>query len=319
MRHGWKEVGICQVKFLFLLIACFMAASLSDGCDSGAGQGIPTPRLSALTQEQARSLAAFARRMMVEDQDTGELVSVAWSMVNWCCEERAMALQFALASAPESLTGEAAVMRGGEVGPEYMEELMDRHRFDFAVINLTGPLAAYQTIVHPDGYPLGGDPQRVFWPVHHGVVLNVEGTLKVIDLSVSDEPLAVSDWVSFFIAQDALCAQLDDTTFQRVYAYWQAVMMGWDAPEGPPVRCGYTITPAFTWRWDQAPLYDVLSGVPQTLAVQTGAFVTMLSDSYGIHPEPDIIPWFTSLYEAKTIQDVCLWVDLPFCSSGSVP
>ncbi len=283
-------------------------------CHNDSSDGSPvTPRLSPIQRDEALVLAAFARNAVVEDDETGDEYPIAWSMVNWCCEERTLSLQYALARALRSGMGAPVVMRTQELSSDHILGLVTGDPLPFASINLAGPLACEQTILEPGGAPVEGDPQRLFWHIHHAVAMNVDGQLMVLDLSMADEPVSIQAWISSFVQDASACRHLGDPDFQKVEAYWRCVMSGMDPGPEPPCECAYTITPAFTWRFDQDVLVEAIQGVPPTLVVQSGAFTTLMQDSYGVDVSRDDIPRYLSLYEAKTMEDVCTWVDLPFC------
>lgn len=127
-----------------------------DAGDSGAGPdgGIPqVPELKPVSREVAVRLGGYARRLMVRAVDH-EPCPVAWAFVNWNCQERALALQWAIATADPSLAGDPPTMDEEELTQERIQQVADNPSFDVGCINLTGPMVAEQFFVHP--VELGG-------------------------------------------------------------------------------------------------------------------------------------------------------------------
>ena len=292
-------------------------ASAADGHADGAGAdaaGVQVPALRSFTAAEATALGAAARRLRVVPAG-GAPRPMAWAMVNVSCQERALALEYAIATAAESAaaTGpEATALDEGALTAEAALALGDRAADVVAAINVTGPLVTQQTLVLPDGTEVFGERERYFWPYHHGAVLSVDGTPRVIDLSVGDTPIPIDDWLRGFVDPAFPCFLMEQEEFQTVWVYWLAAFSNFVPGARPERACGYTITPIFTFRWDHEPQAEVLVHAPPALVVQLGSLATTLSGHGVTLPEEDL-PDVVSRYTALTTGDVCEWGDLIFC------
>ena len=103
-----KNIQICSA-----LALCFMLANCTReaGNDSTGpadetpeiGQNknqLPLPSLKPVTTAKARLIAAYGRKLQNRPIRTEPQVPTAWSMVNVQCQDRAKALQWALAEPP---------------------------------------------------------------------------------------------------------------------------------------------------------------------------------------------------------------------------
>jgi hypothetical protein len=181
-----------------------------------------------------------------------------------------------------------------------------------ATINVAGPLVTDQTLILPDGTALE-PPHSYYWAYHHAAVINVDRELQVIDLSLGDEPIPIEDWVSGFVEPSIECNWMDEEEFANVWTYWNAAFANL-VPEEPPARtCGYTITPIFTFRWDQEPLAEVVTNAPSTMLVLLGGLETLLGE-HDVSLPREQLPLVTSSYAPLSVTDVCEWNDLIFCS-----
>jgi hypothetical protein len=297
-----------MIKCLFLILLCIGIIGCSDDSDSD----VPVPKLTPITFQEARDFMAHARTMQTQTA-TGEPRPVAWSMANWCCEERAMAVEYAAAEAKIPFNEEPVILRETDITDAHVTELVENPGIDIATINITGPLIAEQTFVDPDGKPVAGDPWPLAWSYHHAAVVNVDGEFMVIDLSIGDEPLTIDDWAHSFIPEDVECHLMDEEDYQKVWSYWLSVFSNFELPRRPSRICGYTITPIFRYRWDQEPVVDQLRWTPSTLETQCDGFKNILADDYGFIIEDGQVPFFTSLYDAKPEEILCEWMDLSYC------
>lgn len=285
----------------------------AEDMDEPDGPEPPVPPLRPVTEEEAAALGAYARRLHVL---TGGVLSAnAWSMINTSCQERALALEYALAAAETPLGDQPPPMSEDELTAERIGELAANPAFDSASINITGPLVAEQTLVLPDGTSPTGDPISVTWPYHHGVVISVNGELRVLDLSVGDEPMPIDAWAHGFVDPAVPCFHMDEDEYNLVWGYWLAVHNSWVPDERPERLCGYTLTPVFTWRWDQDPLVDAIRFTPGTMLVQFEGFKTVLRTSYGITLADEEIPLVTSIYAPLPESVLCEWMDLAYCDT----
>ena len=292
----------------------------SDGDSAPDTDDPQVPELTPIASEVALQLGSYVRRLKVRAADH-DPYPVAWAFVNVSCEERALALEWAIATADPSLDGDPQTMDEAELTRERIQEVADNPSFDVASINITGPMVAEQYFIQPDGTEVGEMPFTLFWTYHHGAALNVDGTIKVLDLSQGDEPIDIDTWYSALVEPDVECFPMGNKEWQDVWIYWNSVLNGFELPPEPNRLCGYTITPMFKMRWDLPIQFDQLGWTPSTMEVQTLAFMTTLSDGrYGYDLEIPIsdVPFFTSRYVGKPFLEVCVWEPTYiFCSKSN--
>jgi hypothetical protein len=277
---------------------------------------LPVPTLAPMDSATAVKLAGFVRGLKTVAAG-GEPTPVAWAFVNWNCQERALALEYAIATADPTLEGEPPLMDELLLTPEHLEEVAANPAFGVGAINVTGPLVAEQIFVRPDGTDVEGEPYGVFWTYHHAAAVNVDGTFKVMDLSVGDEPLAIDEWLSGFVEAGIECPHLADDAWWAAWVYWNSMTMGFELPPEPEYLCGYTITPMFTTKWDQEIQVDQAKWTPSTMETQFGGFVNVLKDpsfGYDYEPAPEEVPLITSRYTALPFSVLCEWNEtFPWC------
>lgn len=282
----------------------------TDPIDSGAE--IQIPALRAFTLGEATELGARARELQVVTVE-GESTRVGWSMVNASCEDRCVALEYALAVLATATNDDPVVMAEAELTPEAVLDVAERGADVVASINVAGPLVTEQSLWLPDGSAVSGDPEHYFWPYHHGAVLLVDRALRVLDLSLGDEPVIIEEWTSGFVDPSIECVPMDEEEFQEVWIYWNAAFNNFVPGERPARPCGYTITPIFTFRWDQEPLTDFVRTAPRTMVVQFGGLESLLG-LHGVELLPEQVPHVLSSYTPLSEAEVCEWNDLVFCS-----
>jgi hypothetical protein len=274
------------------------------------------PELRPVTEAEAANLGAYARQLHTVANVSGP-TPVGWSMVNQACQDRAIALEYALAAAGDPLEAEPPPMVDTELTIDRIADLAAAPRYDVASINATGPLVTFQSFRMPDSTPMPGDPDMWYWAYHHGVVLNVEGELRVMDLSVGDAPLPIATWLQGFVAPGIECELLPEAEYQAVWIYWNAAFGNFDPGARPVPLCAYTVTPMFTFRSDQTSttLADFIASVPSTMQVQLGALATWIGSEHQTTLLEAELPAVTSLYQAGTEQDVCDLVAPIYCQT----
>lgn len=310
-----------------LAAGCEGAVGAGGGADSGADAVVSgdtaggdaaaplVPALEPLTREEAVAAAAAARRLLVVTED-GEEHPMAWAMVNWCCQERANALMYALATADRTAGAAAPRLDQADLTPDALTALADSAQAKAAAINITGPLATRQTLVLPDGTELPPDDEERYglygWSYHHGAVVNVEGEPRVIDLSVGDEPLTPEEWARGFVDPSVECTLGAQEEFERAWSYWLTAYENRVPGPRPERLCVYTISPIFTFRTDQVFEPSPLMDCPDVLATQTGAFVTVL-DARGVALPEEELPFVTSRYEPVSEAEQCADRQFTYC------
>lgn len=336
------EPGRHDLLGLARLLALWLCVALAVGCEGAAGSsndgpdgavsgdaavsgdtaggdavtpGPVVPELDPLTHDEAVAMAAAARRLVAVTAD-GEEYPVAWSMVNWCCQDRAYALMYAFATLDPTEGAPPPRMDMTTMTEAGILALAEQARRKTAAINLAGPLGLRQTLVLPDGTELppndGAHHDFYTWGYHHGAVLNVDGEPRVIDLSVGDEPLTPEQWLRGFVDPSVTCPHVSQEEFNEVLNYW--ISVGDNRIPGPrPERpCVYTITPIFTFDSSKQVATEPVLYCPDVMKSQTGAFVTLLGQRGATIPEEQI-PHVTSLYEALSEAEQCELKPLYYC------
>ena len=309
-----QEIG----KHLSLVLGvCLLLLSGAEAWAKKPQVDPQVPSLRPISAAQAEALAAYARDMRVRNT-LGDEDGVAWSMINTSCQERAMALQYAVIAARTPF-GDPVIMEATDdldALELHLLDLLSSAEFDAASINIAGPLITEQVLVLPDGEILDDVPHFRYWSYHHGVALNVEGEFKVLDLSVGDSPLDVETWWQSFVEPGLTCVHAVADDFLETWSYWFWVYNSWNPQLNPKYDCAYTFTPIFTWRWDQDMIVSQVASAPRTMLVQSDAFRTVLLQDHGLTLPEEDIPHVLSLYQAKTLEDLCNVVDLKICTGN---
>ncbi|MFZ5564911.1 MAG: hypothetical protein ACOZBW_12750 [Thermodesulfobacteriota bacterium] len=305
-----------SVRRLLPWAALLLILPLFARCGSGP-DGLPvTPTygLRPMTLEQAVSLARYLRGTRTQAAGSPESFPTAWAMINTCCEERALLMQYAAAGAAFPLPAESPLVKEEDITPETVAALAANPGIDTATINIVGPLIADVGIKDKNGTPLSGDPLPVHWGYHKGVVVNVDGMLMVIDLSVADVPLPIDTWAHNLVDTLVECRLLSDDEYADAWVYWNSVFCGLELPPRPEHDCGYIITPLFTFRNDQEPQVDQLRWTPASMQTQSEGFSFLLQATYGVTPAPEDIPFYTCAYDPRPETELCdRMPDLPAC------
>ncbi len=273
---------------------------------------IPDPyELRPITRERAIRIAGYVRKAKIRSED-GTLVPIAWSMINQACQYRSLLLQYLIASTPDPVPETERILDPNELTADTIQQAVSRPYVDVASINITGPLIVFQNLVSTNDIIFPNEPIHVYWPYHHAVVVNVEGNVCIMDLSIQDEPIPIGEWTAK-LSNETTCGEVSEEEYWEIWFYWLSLMSNWQAEEIPQKLCGYTITPMLTFRSDQKPQIQEVIDALSTLVVQTYAFQTLVMDSYGIDLPIEVTPFITSLYTPGTIDDLCSWVSFLFC------
>jgi len=267
--------------------------------------------LRPITREKATQISRYVREAKIRSDD-GTLVPIAWSMINQACQDRSLLLQYLIASIPDPIPDTEIVLDSNQRTEKDIEQVVSHPSVDVASINITGPLIVFQNLVSTNEIIFPDEPLRVYWPYHHAVVVNIEGTVCVIDLSIQDTPIPIGEWTAKF-SRETTCKEVSEEEYSVIWFYWLSLMSNWNTEETSETLCGYTITPMLTFRSDQEPQIQGVIDAFFTLVVQTYAFQTIVMDTYGMDVPFEIIPHIVSLYTPGTLNDLCSWVSFLFC------
>lgn len=309
MSTGMRFVSQALIPFV-----CLLMIHCSEKREKN--ESLPVPELSEITTEQADELITYLRKAKTQTSGSAER-PMAWAMINWECETRALTQEYFILSASFPLSAEPAVMHEENITEEAVQALVENPGIDAATINIVGPLALEFHFINPDGTLVSGDPFKIVWGYHKGVVVNIEGELKVIDLSSGDTPLNIDDWAHHLVDESVACYHMSNKEYSDVWVYWNSVMGGYEVPERPERICGYTITPVFTFRWDQTPLIDQLKWAPSIMQTQSDGFKNYMNTSYGITVSDNDESFYTGIYTSHDETWICEEFNLPYCTGGS--
>ena len=164
-----------------------------------------------MTLSQASNLIGYARQMRVARR--GERSRpVAWSNIHNSCEQRALALQYIMATTPLTLEDRAPEMREEDLEPDTILTLAQMPSRTVGSISVTGPLITHQKVAFPGSHQ-GMEVGPISWVYHVAVVANVEGRIQVFDLSMGDQPVPVDVWLRSFTPPDVECKQVDSQAY----------------------------------------------------------------------------------------------------------
>ncbi len=328
-RHLW------DLSFALTLALC----SCGEGRDGPADQGLAdqgqqdlgladqgatdqaladqAPSPDTLPAGWDPAIGPYVRGLLVQSQASTSASPMAWSMINVACQDRTVALQYALASAADPGSATPPLMKEAELTNAHLDALIKNAPLRIGSVAITGPLIVDQTLTDAKGKPYTMTPWKAYWAYHHVPTVKLNGVWWVLDLSVSDYPQDLKSWAQQLVAADVTCQEVAYDAYQKVWSYWMTVLgSSWDPPKKKPSPyCAYYVSEKpFAWRPDQTPsqLYGMVRSVPSTMEVQLGGFKTLLKESSLSIPNRDI-PAVLSLYEGKTLQELCTWADLKIC------
>jgi len=273
---------------------------------------IPNPyNLKPISKERAEQISVYVRKAKIRSEE-GDLVPIAWSMINQACQDRSLLLQYLIASTPDPIPETELILDPNELTETKIQQVIAQPYVDVASMNITGPLIVFQNLVSTNEIPFPDEPMHFYWPYHHAVAVNVEGNICIIDLSIQDVPIPIGEWTAK-LTSETTCGEVSEEEYWEIWFYWVSLMSNWQVEETPEKLCGYTITPMLTFRSDQEPQVQGVKDALSTMVVQTYAFQSLVMDTYGIDVPIESVPFITSLYTPGTIDDLCSWVSYLFC------
>ena len=260
-------------------------AAMGAGCVVGDEAGSETdavtqshngvPVLEAMSLEDAQSLAKAAHAVRFVAPDSTDELGVGWAWIAENCNRRADLVNFALSQGTSDSVVPAAPSSA------LLSQIISAPAFQSARILLTGPLNLKEQYKLPSGKKSGWTGP-VSWDHHIATIVNVEGTLMVIDPSLTGEPLAIPDWIQAYVPAGTECGQLDESTWGKTDTYYLA---RWQfSATKPDVACGYKFEGAYGValgkKLTKSYLKEELSGARELLAADLGALDTTVSDTF---------------------------------------
>ena len=272
----------------------------------------PPNFLRAMSSAEASRLIAYARRMRIALSGEPSM-PVAWSKIHNSCEERTLALQYVLASAPVTLEDRAPEMREEDLELDYLLDLARAPGRSVASISITGPLITHQTVVL-DGDARHDVPGPISWVFHAGVAVNIEGELNVLDLSMGNEPIPVTSWYRGFVPSGIECEQVSEQKYENVLSVWKIDEAQHVEPESDrtPWECAYTVTPIFTFPDSPDPVVKTLQDVPWILHEQLELFIAEMGKEQNFI-QSESLSGLLSYYRPGTTEDLCINFQHHYC------
>ncbi len=221
-------------------LSCLAVAVLLAPTGAAAGKrGKPAPslvdkpRLRPISKAKAKRLAASVTNFKVT-LDDGQTMPMPWAnLVGETCGSRDVLTQYFLA------TGGKGKALPSKISNARLRALEKNSAVDTVGITLTGPIETTQGYRLPNGRRLKAN-ERLDWFCHHATVVNVAGTLKVIDPSLTPRPLAIRSWARKLLGKGAPVRHLKPKDFNLAYR--------WNLGDGfkqPKYLAGYQFTTTF--------------------------------------------------------------------------
>jgi hypothetical protein len=233
------------------------------------------PKLSAKTVEKFYSVI---RDVQITDvYDDNYRFYIPWGSISENCNRRASAVDYVIARLVDNpkLTAKELTLDSAEAQrfPKWASE----KKMTSANVLVTGPLnIQYKTVIWNKDFSgttrVSERSDLVAWDKHVASVVNLEGEIVVLDLSVSpNKPIAVKDWINKVAHKDAVCPEVSRDEFQKRNSYW---FMRWQFDMPFPATkelCGFTFNGSFevnpestTKEADISNVFDGIRGLLKT-------------------------------------------------------
>lgn len=182
-----------------------------------------------MTLSQARKLATAASQVKLAG-GSSKTVGVPWAWIQENCNRRASMVNFALSE------GDAPSVLPNPIPSAKLAALATKPAFDSAQIVVTGPLNVKEQFVVPGAGAIAKTTLAA-WDHHIAAVVNVSGTLMVIDPSLKAEPLEIKAWIASYLPATLDCQLVDDAAYHEIHHYY---LTRFQFPGEKPSRpCGY--------------------------------------------------------------------------------
>lgn len=283
-------------------------ASSSDGAAEDDLSSAYKPHLQPVTADQAKQLVAAASQVTYAQTDAGtKPIGVAWAWIQENCNRRADMVDFAFSQ------GMTPALLPNPIPSALLTTAANKPAFQTARIYLTGPLNVQETYVVP-GLGDVGKPSVASWDHHIAAVINVGGTLQVVDPSLTSAPLAIKDWIAAYIPAGMTCPQVTEKTYTTIDMYY---IGRWQFAETKPKQaCGYKLGPAYGLNAKEAATNAVVSeeleGARQLLEAGFTSLRTTLNDATHKNIADDVLPRVTSRIKPVTDADACKTADYAY-------
>jgi hypothetical protein len=274
---------------------------------------------------EALELTSWVRQMRVSAFE--ETTPVAWSAVDMYNDSRLYAGQYAACGSGPLPFGDPITMyyvpfEEREAYEAELLQMLETAEYVVATINLAGPIIFEQRFLLPDGQVIpnsqtGSRPTYAFaFRAMPSPVINVEGELRVIDLSMGNEPLAVEDWMAHLVDSSTPCVHGDYDTYWDAWTFWLAVLLNYPVGPEPQHECVYTFTPALSRKVDGHIVIDSVASAPSQLITQFNKLRNLVVGAGHVLSDDEIAQVLTE-YTPHTLDWWCQnFYKLDYCKSG---
>jgi hypothetical protein len=211
-----------------------------------------SPTLRPIPAAEAQDLVEAASAVTYTSTDTRpRVLGVPWAWIQENCNRRAAYVNFSMAQ------GAAELLVPSPIPAAMLTKAVSAPAFDSAQIFLAGPLNIAEQYVLPDGTTDPAWSTLAAWDHHIAAVINVDGTLMVVDPSLRKAPVPVAEWIASYTPAGLDCPHLDDDSYAETQTYYAA---RWQfTPSAPTHACGYVFRPPFGLRTDETLTTDEVS------------------------------------------------------------
>ncbi|MBI5479595.1 MAG: hypothetical protein HY906_12095 [Deltaproteobacteria bacterium] len=289
------------------------AYALTLTCMSGpcepAEPTLWSPTLRPVTAAKALALVEAASAITYTSLDpTPRELGVAWAWIQENCNRRAAFVNFSLAQ------GASQVLLPSPIPAAMLTKTVSAPAFDSAQIYLAGPLNVAEQFVLPDGTTDASWSTLAAWDHHIAVVVNVDGTLMVVDPSLRKAPVPIAEWIASYVPAGVECPHLDDESFLDTKTYYA---MRWQfTPSAPAHACGYVFRQPFGLTPDDTLTTDAvktdLEGGRQLLGANFEALQGSVNQLTGRNLGGDEVPGITARLSPLTDAEMCRRMDYAF-------
>jgi len=200
------------------------------------------PELRSISSEDAYILADSAWKVQFVEPDGYHQRRVAWAWIQENCNRRASMVNFALSQ------GKIPSILPLPISEQLAQNIVQNPSYDSAQIFLTGPLHIQQQYVLSDGTKTDFQ-SPTSWDHHIAAVINIEGTLMVIDPSLKREPVTIDEWIHSYIVSGLECPLVNEDLYREINSYY--LLRSQFNREKPGIRCAHTFMKPFSLRPDE--------------------------------------------------------------------
>lgn len=194
------------------------------------------PTLRPVTYSEAKRLfnKVNATVLRVKNANSRQKISfgIPWAFaVGNHCSDRALISYLGLTTEQESADFTLPLSLS------FVSQIIDHPSIEVAHISLFAPMKIKQKIYFST---TRSKEYTLNWKNHEALTINVDGDLRVVDLTASDIPIPITDWVQMYVKQSDLmsCSHLEDEEYWKIFHYDICLHNGWiPNPNGDPQDC----------------------------------------------------------------------------------